>query len=33
MPEFPDNGKIPEFPTIVLPMLTIIGLALIFRRK
>jgi hypothetical protein len=33
MPEFPDNGEIPEFPTIALPMLAIIGVALIFRRK
>jgi methionine-rich copper-binding protein CopC len=28
----PDNS-IPEFPTIALPVLAIIGLALIFRRK
>lgn len=28
-----NNGAIPEFPTIALPMLAIIGLALIFRRK
>ncbi|MDP2218482.1 MAG: hypothetical protein Q8J68_14490 [Methanolobus sp.] len=28
-----NNGAIPEFPTIALPMLAIIWLALIFRRK
>ncbi|WP_407355926.1 PEF-CTERM sorting domain-containing protein [Methanolobus sp. WCC5] len=33
MPGLRNNGKIPEFPTIALPMLAIIGLALIFRRK
>ncbi|WP_154717882.1 PEF-CTERM sorting domain-containing protein [Methanolobus vulcani] len=27
------DGEIPEFPTIALPMITIVGLTLFFKRR
>jgi len=32
-PQIPENQEIPEFPTIALPMLAIIGMAFFFNRK